>query len=114
MNHKNLFLKEWLDITINHPEVIIDPSNDELSNQYSYFALHKHDQPILTALAYKYRSSCMILPELSETVGKNAAIRATRCRARTVFHHYWNQFKEICRSLMGPKLYTSIKKALGK
>lgn len=110
----NLFLKEWLDITINHPEVIIDPSEEELGNQYSYFALHKHDQPVLTALAYKYCSSCMVLPEMSETVGRNAAIRATRCRARTVLHHYWNQFKKICRSLFGPKFYTSIKKALGK
>ena len=106
---ENLLLKEWLDITLNHPEVIIDPSKKDMDNQYPFFALHKHDQPILTAIAYKYRSRCLVLPELSETVGINVAIHATRLRAKTIYNYYWQILKDKCRLLLGNKIYVLIK-----
>lgn len=52
----NPIVNEWLDITLTHPEIIIDPDQDEMKNQYPYFALHKHDQVLLVALAYKYKN----------------------------------------------------------
>jgi len=108
----NLFIKEWLDITINHPEMIIDPTKDELNNQYPFFALHKHDQPVLTALAYKYRNNSLVLPELSETVGKNVAIHATRCRAHSIYDYCWNEFKLLIRIILGNNAYSFLKRII--
>ncbi len=80
----NPIVNEWLDITLTHPEIIIDPDQDEMKNQYLYFALHKHDQVLLVALAYKYKKLCLVLPELSETSGENVAVFASRIRARNL------------------------------
>lgn len=80
----NPIVNEWLDITLTHPEIIIDPDQDEMKNQYPYFALHKHDQVLLVALAYKYKKLCLVLPELSETSGENVAVFASRIRARNL------------------------------
>ena len=38
---ENTFLKSWIDITLNHPEVIVDPTEEELWHQPAGFAYHK-------------------------------------------------------------------------
>ena len=85
------------------------PTKDEMEEQYPFFAQHKHDQPILTALAYKYKTSC-VLPELSETCGSKVAIYASRIRAKN-----WSAFiiimtKSYFRRILGKTLWEKIKK----
>ena len=106
----NELLKEWLDITLHYPNLIMHPTKDELKEQYPFFAQHKHDQPVITALAYKYRNRCIVLPELSETEGRNVAIHATRCRASNIYNYYWQKIKNFGRYLLGGKICEFIKR----
>ena len=93
----NPFLSQWMDITFNYPEVILDPSEEELSDQYPFFVLHKHDQVVLTALASYNMESCMILPELSETHGECVAIYASRIRAKSKYEYILEMAKRKMR-----------------
>lgn len=109
----NALLKDWLNIVLKYPEVILDPSKDEMKDQYPFFAQHKHDQPVLTALAYKFENCC-VLPELSETWGNNVAICATRIRAHNAKDYYWYKIKSCCRNILGECATKKIKKIIGK
>lgn len=108
----NRMLRLWVDITMNHPEVIIDSSEDEMKNQYPFFAQHKHDQVVLTALAYANRGECLVLPELSETCGSNVAISASRFRVRTHSDYVKESVKRKIRYVFGDKWYGCIKEKL--
>ena len=106
----NTFIKEWLDITLTHPELVIDPNQDELKDQYPAFnGNHRHDQSIITPLAYKYRNhSIVILPELFDENNKSKIIRTSRNRItkemyKKVFIKYHLQ------GILGFKLYNKIK-----
>lgn len=110
----NPFLSQWMDITFNYPEVILDPSEEELSDQYPFFVLHKHDQVVLTALASYNMESCMILPELSETHGECVAIYASRIRAKSKYEYILEMAKRKMRKLLGPIVYDLFKKSLKK
>ena len=48
---ENVLLKEWKNLIFSHPELIEDPSAEELKDQYPGFAGHRHDQSLLTPLA---------------------------------------------------------------
>lgn len=108
----NRMLRQWVDITMNHPEVIIDPSDDEMKNQYPFFAQHKHDQVVLTALAYANRDECLVLPELSETCGNNVVIYHSRFRVRTYNDYVKECVKRKIRYVFGDKWYGCIKEKL--
>lgn len=108
----NPIVKDWLDITLNHPEVIIDPSNEELQDQYPFFALHKHDQAVLVALTAKYKDKCIILPEISETCGESVFIFASRIRARNVLEYYYIRIKYYIRKVIGEKAVSRIKELI--
>ena len=103
----NEFVKSWLHIMLNNPEVIMDPVADE--EQYSSFAQHKHDQPTLTALSYKYNNICTVLPELSETCGENVAVYASRVRCATRFDYSILSMKIFLRRTLGEHLVNTIK-----
>lgn len=110
----NPFLSQWMDITFNYPELILDPSDEEMSDQYPFFVLHKHDQVVLTALASYNKETCIVLPELSETHGEGVAIYASRFRTRTIFDYFLEKFKRHLSDLLGPNVYGKIKKVLLK
>lgn len=79
-NHSSL-IRLWLDLTFRHPELIIDPAEQELQDQYPFFVAHRHDQSVLTPLAYYCREkqlcSVTIIDETAES-DKSSAICAVR------------------------------------
>jgi len=106
----NALVREWLDIVLGHPEVIDDST--VFDEQYPFFVRHKHDQPALTALSYKYRESCLVLPELLDEGPGNAAVVADRIRARRFSDYLVIKIKSIVRKLIGQKAVTAIKSAI--
>lgn len=109
---QNEFVRKWLEITLEHPELITDPSAQERKEQPEGFAFHKHDQSIITPLAYYFRDSVMVMPELCETCGANVAIRATRIRCRNFKSFLFERFKYNLMHLMGMKVYNKVKNAV--
>jgi len=95
----NEIVKQWLDIVMNHPEVIIDPKPED--EQETYFAQHKHDQCTLAALVTKYPEHCIVLPELSETCGPHVSIYASRVRAKDFKSYLLFELKALIRRLLG-------------
>lgn len=106
----NVYVKQWLNLVLDHPEIIMDPlSTDE---QYPFFARHKHDQSLLVALTSKYREKCCILPELSETCGEKVAIYASRIRAKNRKEYLVNRSKYHLRKILGSTIVDLIKNKL--
>jgi len=101
----NKFVKDWLDITINHPELVLDPNEEEKKDQYDFFCgNHRHDQSIITPLAYKYMGKTVcILPEKFDVAKRDGIIVATRIKiaSKKIFIHlfiyyilhFWNEKK---------------------
>ncbi len=107
----NSFLKRWLDITLNHPEVITDPTEEELAHQPAGFAYHKHDQSVITALAHNDKT-VLVLPEISETNGETSFVWAERLRARNFRQYLAESSKHRLRHLFGNKLIDGFKNIL--
>lgn len=105
---KNDFLRKWLDITLNHPEVIIDASDEELKRQPAGFAFHKHDQSVITALANNDNNT-LVLPEVSETKGEKAFVWGSRVRARNFKEFLFHQSKYYLRKVLGDNLFDACK-----
>ena len=110
----NSLIKHWLDITLSHPELIMDPSGEERKEQLPSFAFHKHDQSIITPLAHLYAPEVLILPESAETDPKNAVVIASRIRAKTQSDYMKLRLKFYARKFLGDKLFDSIKHKLIK
>lgn len=105
---QNPILLEWLDVVLNHPDIIVHPSSDE--EQFPFFAQHKHDQPLLVALTHKYHQDAIVLPELSETCGKDVAIYASRIRAKNLADFIILRVKYLIRRYLGNHIVEFIKK----
>ena len=105
----NSFLSKWLEITMNHPEVIIDPIGKEQEEQPAGFAFHKHDQSVITALAY-YDDKTLVLPEISETHGETSFVWAERLRARNLNQFIMEKSKHLIRLFLGDALVDCIKR----
>ena len=106
----NSFLTDWLNISLNMPNIIIDPKGVEMDNQYAFFAQHKHDQPVITALAFKYRTEVLILPELFENPTRRTAILASRIRAKNLWCFLQLRLKTFIRVCVGDVLVEKLKK----
>lgn len=82
------FVREWRDLMIQHPEFIMDVSEEEMQNQLPGFIENRHDQAVFSALIYKY----LCAPETNHLIYTQwehiedydifhkQAIRATRLR----------------------------------
>jgi len=105
----NAFIKHWLDFTLSHPELVMDPAEDEVKEQLPTFAYHKHDQSVITPLARLYASEVLVLTETSETDHKNAAVVASRIRAKTCKDYIELRLKYYLRKFLGNKLFDGIK-----
>lgn len=108
----NEFVYDWLNIIKCHPEVVFEPTGEECYNQYPYFALHKHEQPVITALAVKFEERTMVLPELFE-FKCGSAIAASRIRARNYGEYTVIMIKKFFRILLGNR-FTELLKGLYK
>lgn len=106
----NKLIKDWLDISLNHPEIVLDPDLDRLDEEYDFFAQHKHDQPILTALAYKYKDRAVVMQERFENPEYFGAISASRVRARTYCDYLKMRLKSNAREFMGEKLLNFLRR----
>lgn len=106
----NPIIKEWLNIMLLHPEIVTNPTSEE--EQYVFYAQHRHDQPLLTALAYKYNDSCILLPDLSETYGEHVAVKATRMRCRTYKDYCIWKLKHDIRLILGNSVVDRLKNML--
>ncbi len=110
----NPFIKEWLDITINHPDLIIDPNSDELKNQYSNFCgLHRHDQSIITPIAYKYKDSNIVYisPDIFDENPISQIISSSRNHI-TKQLYMKTYFKYHLQGILGINMYNSLKKLI--
>ena len=108
----NQFIKGWLDLVINHPELIMDPTEKELETENPELAFHKHDQAIITPLAHLY-DDVLILKEKLET-SKTAAVIASRIRAENYIEYLKLMLKLKIRSLLGDSFYFKIKSRIKK
>lgn len=84
-NSKNEFIDQWLKISLFKPELVTDPFGNELENQNIDFIEHRHDQSIITPLAYYFfnkKNKLIILPETSESKLGSPAVLATRFRTQ--------------------------------
>ncbi len=111
-NPDNSLLRQWLDISLNHPELIIDPTEEELKDQDPGFAYHKHEQSFLTALAFYDKTVCMI-PETYERYRPNTFAWASRCRAANFWEYLPWAIKMKLRHLLGDRIFEKGKKLLG-
>ena len=110
-NPENSLLRHWLDISLNHPELIIDPTPEEMKNQEPGFAYHKHEQSIITALAHYDKTVCMI-PETYEKYQPDTFAWASRCRAANFREFLVWKAKTDTRILLGDKWFERIKQHL--
>lgn len=112
-NKDNIFIRDWLDITLNHPELIIDPNEEELRSQHSTFnGNHRHDQSIITPLAFKYQNKGLtILPEIFDENKQSRIIITSRNRV-TKQMYMKIYLKYHLQGLLGIKRYNKIKQLL--
>lgn len=73
-------IKDWLDVMIFHPELVIDPLVFERYNQNADFSSHRHDQSILSIIVrfYESKMNLKILDEESEGNYPNQIVKASR------------------------------------
>ena len=107
-NPNNSLLQQWLDFSLNHPELIVDPTQEELQDQEPGFAYHKHEQSIITALAYYDKTVCM-LPESFEHYRPDSFAWASRCRAANFQEYFAWKIKTDVRHLLGDNLFERVK-----
>jgi hypothetical protein len=106
---ENTVLKVWNDLIFSRPDLIIDPTPEELEDQYPGFAGHRHDQAILTPLAISDPHT-LILPEVSEAYRPDSFVWASRVRARNVREYIPIQIKHYLRIWLGDGLFERFKR----
>lgn len=105
---QNKLIDKWLDVVLNHPEVIVDPTEEERKEQPEGFAWHKHEQSVITALAY-YDKALLALPETIENYTPDSFVWASRMRAKkwTEAISFW--LKRFVRNAIGGSAYGFLK-----
>ena len=108
----NAFIKEWFDITLSHPELVSDPTNEELNDQYPFFSgYHRHDQAIITPLAYHHQKegNLLVLPEMFDINREADCIKADR-RKPTGMKYYTTLATIHLNGIFGEKRMKKIKR----
>ena len=71
-------IRNWLDIMLAYPELVSDPEDQEWEHQYEGFCAHRHDQSIITPLAYWFEQKeagiVKIIPETAESSNTSAVV----------------------------------------
>jgi len=107
----NSLLNTWLSIMNDHPELVMDPKEEEKKNQNEGFVAHRHDQTILTPLAMQDPDT-LVLPEHIEKYSKDSFVWASRIRAKNFSQYIGIQFKHYMRIWLGDERFEAIKKKL--
>ena len=107
----NSLLKNWIEIIFSHPELVLDPDNEEQKVQPSYYAGHRHDQTILTPLANS-DLTVKVLQEESEAYSKDSFVWASRIRAKDFKEFASIQTKHYLRIWLGDSAFEKLKKVL--
>lgn len=108
---ENSVLKVWNDLIFSHPDLIMDPTPEELEDQDPGFAGHRHDQSILTPLAAADPHT-LVLPEVSEAYRPDSFVWASRVRARKVREFIPIQIKHYLRIWLGDGLFERFKRVV--
>lgn len=108
-SRRNAVLETWKELMFSHPELIMDPTPDELKDQYPWYAGHRHDQAILTPLAASDPRT-LVLPEVSEAYRPDSFVWASRVRARNVREYLVVQTKHYLRIWLGDGLFERAKR----
>jgi len=108
----NPVIKAWLDVVVNHPEVIDDTGIFE--GQFPFFVRHKHDQPLLTALSQKYSETTLVLPELLDEGPADAAVVAERVRVKSFGDYCIWCVKKCCKKVLSPDMVARMKSLIIK
>ena len=104
----NTVLKVWNDLIFSRPDLIMDPTPEELADQYPGFAGHRHDQSILTPLAVSDPHT-LVLPEVSEAYRPDSFVWASRIRARNLREYLVIQVKHYLRIWLGDERFERMK-----
>lgn len=113
---KSKLIKMWMDITLMHPELVIDCYGNEIVEQAENFKEHRHDQSMLSALcAYWRNKGCVVnvLPETADSY-KEAAVVATRDRILKNPIPLKTRIIQRIREGIGDKRYESFHDRLSK
>ncbi|MBR6053780.1 MAG: hypothetical protein IKP46_00405 [Bacteroidales bacterium] len=102
----NSLLRDWLKIMLERPDLIEDPSPDEV--QCEGFASHRHDQAFITPLALN-DTSVKVLPEKSERYSPDSFVWASRIRAASFREYIGIQTRHYMRIWLGDKHFEKIK-----
>ena len=108
----NPIIRAWLDIVLDHPEIIDD--SGVFDDQFPFFCRHKHDQPALTALSCKYADHCVVLPELLDEGPSDAAVVADRVKVKSFPQYLLWSVKNCIRLAFGQEFVARLKKFLHK
>ncbi len=78
----NRVIEDWMKISLLHPSLLIDPWGPELDYLPDTLNVHRHDQSLLTLLAYHYKDkfNVAVVPERLESDRENSAVIGTRWR----------------------------------
>ena len=105
---RNRVLSIWKDLIFTHPELVVDPTPEELADQYPFYGAHRHDQSLLTPLAFGDPDT-LVLPEISEAYRRDSFVWASRIRARNVREYVIIQIKHYLRIWLGDELFEKLK-----
>ena len=105
---KSEVIKEWFEMSMLHPELFYDLYAAEKYVQEESYIAHRHDQSVLSAIAYMGVAKgwkVKILPEVSESRTDAAVVTARRV-VREV--SAWSKIQSAIESLLGEKLYRTL------
>ena len=103
----NNFLREWLKIMLERPDLIEDPSPDE--PQCEGYAAHRHDQAFITPLALN-DPTVKVLPEKSERYTPDSFVWASRIRAAGFREYLGIQCRHYLRIWLGDGRFEKLKR----
>lgn len=99
-------VKEWYEAMMNNPKLFADPEGTE--KQSNDYIAHRHDQSVLSAIAYMGLEkgwNVMILPEVSESRADAAVVTARRIIKPVPLK---TKIVNGLKSILGEKLYKKI------
>lgn len=99
-------VKEWYEIMMNQPELFADPEGTE--KQGEDYIEHRHDQSVLSAIAYmgvEKEWDVKLVPEVSESRADAAVVTARRVIKPVPFK---TRIVNGLKSILGEKLYKKL------
>lgn len=109
-------VKMWMDITLMHPELVIDCIGKEIVEQSKEFREHRHDQSVFSALCAYWSKIGTVVNVLTETMEsrEDAAVVATRKRILKNPVPLKTRIIQRIKDKIGSERYDSIHNKLSK